>query len=218
MQYGPNIIRACPNCSEPFIQPTIFSSNTFGAKFWSDYHVDAPMSEEISRFVVCPKCKTSFWLEDAIKIEMLEQSDTNVKYPAAEYYTSPLPRHYIEALSELVLSKDDELYLRIKLFHDFNDRFRYDLDDPLRYDFPGLFVPVLPEQEKENKLKLLEILDDSESNLLLKAEILRELGDFEQALTMLSASFPPSHRFAAMLTEHCLQKNTDVFQIRPTIK
>lgn len=171
------------------------------------------MSDQTLRFIVCPKCKASFWLEDAIKIDKLEQSETNVKYPAAEYYTSPLPRHYIEALSELVLSKDDELYLRIKLFHDFNDRFRYDFDDPLRYDFPTLFVPLLPEQEKENKLKLLEILDDSERNLLLKAEILRELGDFEQALTMLSASFPPSHRFAAMLTEHCLQKNTDVFQI-----
>ena len=41
------------------------SGNTFGAKFWPDGKMDAPMMPDYPAYVGCPHCEANFWVDDS---------------------------------------------------------------------------------------------------------------------------------------------------------
>lgn len=107
---------------------------------------------------------------------------------------------YIDALNDLTLATNDEVYIRCQLMHCFNDHFRKDVPEK---------TPVA--DDKKNKLRLIELLGQSEDDSLLKAEIHRELGDFDSALAILEDRFDQSRQWVAdKLITLCLAKNRDV--------
>jgi hypothetical protein len=55
---GPDIVRECPKCRVPLLQHTISSGNTFGAQFWTDGLILAPMLPDQPWLVKCPNCGT----------------------------------------------------------------------------------------------------------------------------------------------------------------
>lgn len=61
MQYGPDLIIACPNCNFLMKMGTIMSQNTFHAVFWSDGKCIGPMFQDRSLILKCYNCGSFFW-------------------------------------------------------------------------------------------------------------------------------------------------------------
>lgn len=198
---GPNIVRECPKCTKPFSQMTMSSGNTFGAKLWSDRKLDAPMMIENTKCGVCPECGSFIWIERSLEIGRVAwNAIKESKYPNARLYKNPRIVDYVEALNDLTLNTKDEICIRNLLMHCSNDQFRNGL--------PKLTVPA---EDQKNQLRLIELLGDSEDDRLLKAEIHRELGNFDSALAILEGVFDQSRQWVAeKLITLCLAKNTDV--------
>ena len=179
---GNTYVRECPHCKGHFTQPSMLSGNTFGAKFWPDGKMDAPMMPSYPAYVGCPHCAASFWIEDTKEIEVIgwdkkiEISDL-ISEPIQNTstntirYKDPTVKIYLQGLAEPNLSKEKEVYLRTKLMQLYND-----VNRDQKVQSP------ITEAQNENWNRLLEILDSNDSQeKLLKVEIYREMGNFEEA-------------------------------------
>jgi len=91
---------------------------------------------------------------------------------------------YLEALdSGVASSPEEERYLRMRAWHGWNDRFRH---APATADW------FLDAPDAANLHALSSLLNESDPHqLLMKAEIARELGNFAGAETLLSKPTPP---------------------------
>ncbi|NBD11958.1 ribosomal protein L7/L12 [Corallococcus silvisoli] len=65
MMPGPDIVVACPMCEAPLRQPSLLSSNTFGAVVWTDGWCDMPMLPLPPRVSRCGACQRLFWVSRA---------------------------------------------------------------------------------------------------------------------------------------------------------
>jgi hypothetical protein len=69
---GPDVVIACPKCSAPALLPMIESGNTFGAMFWTDGFMEAPMLPTSPVATWCHACKALFWVADAPRLGELD--------------------------------------------------------------------------------------------------------------------------------------------------
>jgi len=72
MILGPNIIISCPHCRAKVQHLSILSGNSFGAIFWTDGKVIAPMMPNIPQLIACWQCKEIYWLKDAEILNLKE--------------------------------------------------------------------------------------------------------------------------------------------------
>lgn len=185
---GPKLIKECPACKGHIIEKTIASGNTFGALFWPDGKMEAPMMPNYPAYIGCPHCKASFWIEDAELVKSLgwdegiELPDSILdiaqhKYPLS--YKDPTESIYLQGLKDSKLTKDKEIYLRVNLMRLYNDANR---DQKTQR-------PTTKAQ-KDNWQRLIEILgNETTEDKLLKAEVYREMGEFNQAKATLKGEF-----------------------------
>lgn len=185
---GRNLIRECPSCSGHIIEPTMASGNTFGALFWPDGKMDAPMMPNYPAFVGCPYCKSSFWIEEINLVksigrdEEIEIPDLILDHPQQQNpipYKDPTKKIYLQGLKDSNLTKNKEIYLRANLMRLYNDANR---DQKIQ-------KPATQDQI-DNWKRLIEILgDEPTEDKLLKSEIYREMGEFEKAKETLKGEF-----------------------------
>ena len=185
---GPKLIKECPSCQGHIIETTMASGNTFGALFWPDGKIDAPMMPNYPAYVGCPHCKGSFWIEDAELVKSLgwdkiiELPDsildmTQNKYPIP--YKDPTKTIYLQGLKDTSLTKNKEIYLRSNLMRLYND-----INRDQKVQTPAT------EAQIDNWKKLLEILgNEPTADKLLKGEIYREMGEFDKAEATLKGEF-----------------------------
>ena len=173
---GPDEVIACPYCSELVVRGTLKSGNTFGAVVWTDGRRVAPMLPDQPFITRCLGCEKIFWLEDAEVIDSLE--------PFTSTGSTSLPRVGIEggrllydAIKESICrSSEEELTLYLEAWWASNDRFRVDEAGDIKGD------PVRRPQELEVMTWLLDNLNVERSeDVLMRAELARELGRWEQA-------------------------------------
>lgn len=186
---GPDEVIACPGCGKLLRVPTLASGNTFGAVFWSDGKLEAPMAPETPPATRCSGCGDIFWIEDAARVGAFDawsRHDT----ACAEWKQAPV----IQALDNAGLVKAIAAtpgasaqrlrYLRIALWHCLND--------PVRQK-PGQAGTDAPqygagetELLEQNLGALVPLLDASQpEDRLLMAEAARETGRFSEALELL---------------------------------
>ena len=183
---GNTYIRECPQCSGKFTQPTMASGNTFGAKFWPDGKMDAPMMPDYPAYGGCPHCKGTFWVDDTKVVNSLgydeEREIPDLTLDSNQTpipYKNPTKKIYLQGLNDLNITKENEIYLRSKLMQIYNDVNR---DQKVQHS------PIDPQIENWNRL--LEILDSKETQeKLLKVEIYREMGNFEEAKKAFTGEF-----------------------------
>ncbi|NTU72720.1 hypothetical protein HGB07_00915 [Candidatus Roizmanbacteria bacterium] len=183
---GPTIYRECPSCNKPFTEHSLTSGNTFGAVYWSDGKMDAEMLPEFPAIVKCPDCNNIFWISDATVIGMYdwfrgEDYEEPEEWKKAKSVIDLKIEDYITAIEEKVFSGDDnrEEYLRIHLWWLINDLIRYENRQPgLFKQHNDMFRANLKHLDK-----LLRCKDDDEK--LMKAEIARELGEFDLCVNRL---------------------------------
>ena len=175
---GNTYVRECPHCSGKFTQPTMASGNTFGAKFWPDGKMDAPMMPDYPAYVGCPHCKGNFWVDDTKVVKSFgydeEREIPDLTLDSNQNpipYKEPTKKIYLKGLDDLNITKENEIYLRSKLMQLYNDVNR---DQKVQR-------PAIAEQI-ENWNRLLVILDSNDTQeKLLRVEIYREMGGFEEA-------------------------------------
>lgn len=191
MQPGPTYIVACPHCGELAQQHTVASGNTFGAIFWSDGKQDAPMLPDYPVVTKCSRCFGIYWLEDARQLGELSfrSADAPQNWQDAPELVQLTVADLVQALATGFGDfPERERYLRIRLWWAINDMIRY----RTRELGPIGFEPASHEHEQhrvllvDNCVRLAELLDEERpEHRIMKAEIARELGQFEEARRLL---------------------------------
>lgn len=189
---GPTIIRECPHCKSPFKEWTMASGNTMGAKWWTDGKMEASMLPNRNALVACPVCDKPVWIDEAKELARLkplgyyavvrDQAPEKSPYrdieDQLEYSESPTVDVYKLALTLAELDADKQKHIRFRLWWLWND---------VRRD-SGVATP-LTDQEVENLEKLIPLLDVSNQiGLMTKAEALRELGRFDECITLIDTN------------------------------
>jgi hypothetical protein len=171
---------ACPHCQGLASYMTLLSGNTFGAVLYSDGKQVAPMLPAPPPVVKCEHCNAVYWMADAREMGMLDDDDLhtqNSSRKSAKQIVAPTDEELYAAIDGgMATSVELEKQLRILAWWKWNDRFRKD----------GAFAPDQPEQlsagSRRNLEALAKLVDEVEpGTALLKAEALRQLGEFGRA-------------------------------------
>lgn len=179
---GPTTIRQCAACTKPFEQETLLSGNTFGATFWTDGKMEAPMLPESHTLIKCPHCQALLWINEQEILGEVDWGDQKT-YPQARDYLIPTIEDYLGLLESGNFKPEQERYLRFYAWWAGNQ--------PRRKS--AKLLP-LTKPEAENLRRLAALADEAdEEGRLMKAEILRELGQFTEALALLRHPFCSSH-------------------------
>lgn len=190
---GESIIRRCPSCEGLIRQRTLASGNTFGARFWTDGKMEAPMMPSYPPLARCPHCGTVLWLPAAEKIGTEPPGEAEM--PGIEDPPDPTEQDLLEASrTPPVGAQDREMFIRIEAWHAAND--------PRRQDGHAN-VTLSPESEANMKaLSRLLATEDPEQRIM-KAELAREMGLFDETERLLDFPFKedliPTVRFIRKL-------------------
>ena len=210
MKPGPNQIVACPHCGALAHYRTLDSGNTLGAIAWTDGRQYAPMMVEPPAVVKCHACGTCYWLAEAREIGVVAR-DFRAKVPIPEEWEKtpevkePSADECLDAI-EAGLAKDgaQEKGLRILAWWRANDASR-------ERRFAEEATPASPAGFRRNLQCLADVLtDDSDNDRLMRAEALRELGQFDAAELALQGVSRDLRWVADQIRSCCAGRDTRV--------
>jgi len=178
-----------PGCKKPVKFSTIVSGNTFGATFWTDGKREAPMLPDEPWLRKSPSEGVLFWsdeCEEVGRIDSFTREDGNPKRGNLEFAKEPDESDYLAATSNGTADTEEKLrYIRMRLWWRGNDRVR-------RKE-----ITHLPKEHIQNLSELASLLSEEDANQrLMKAEVLRELSHFDEALRLLEGTFPGDYQDA----------------------
>lgn len=200
MRPGSEKIFQCLKCSEHISFNSYFSMNTFGATMWTDGKIEGPMIQCVPKLIKCPHCQEALWLDEQPILDSIPFGD-KISYVNIKSYKTPDLKDYYSKLFNANISPKKELYLRIRILHRENDKRRYEGTE--KDSSENIIIPnpknnigkcttkeKLSRKEVENMIGLLEILNISnDAELIIMAEIKRNLGMFEDAKVLLDKDF-----------------------------
>jgi hypothetical protein len=167
---GPDQVVACPKCRALARHFTLLSGNTLGARTWTDGKQEMPMLPQLPPVVKCSRCAAVYWLADAQNLGALP----SIAEPNENEY-------YAAIAAGLAKDPSQEKTLRILAWWRRNDEYRH--ESRRRDRRPR----VLPADARTNLEALTMLLDvEHENEAIMKAEILRELGRFDEARSILT--------------------------------
>ena len=183
MTPGPTIIRKCSACGKHIAQHTIGSGNTFGARFWTDGKRNTPMLPDQPWLVKCQHCGTLIWIDEQTQVGEISpwgsETDARNLFPEARSVSIPTLQDYADFLVAGEIDKNKERYVRLRAWWVGNDP-RRETGQSMQFD----------SFETKNLRAFLALLDEAEDNdRLMKAEVLRELGEFNEAENLLATEF-----------------------------
>ena len=213
---GANNVYQCPACSKPILQWTLASANGIGARYFSDGRVKAPYFAEMVRITECENCSTIFWLDQEIKIDEFEDDDfkdedvrKSAYYREHGLWADSLGKEsLVRAIQEKVFRNPrEEVYLRKKLLWKLNEAW-LEKEKPWEEGDEVLL--------QENTINLIQVLDQSsQKDLLLMAELHRNLGDFDACMDILDRVTDPNLlELAYAIFKRCERGEREVFELK----
>lgn len=179
-QPGPDIIRECPKCKIKLEQHTTMSGNTFGATFWTDGKMLARGLPDRPWLIKCPKCKSLLWIDELEKLGEQGSWEKDKKWTDTVNPELPLEEEYLGILNENKLSDKKKLYAHRRAWWLANDAYRSG----------KVKNATFSESQKTNLKKLANLLnEENPDQRIMKAEVFRELGQFDDCIKLLSLSF-----------------------------
>jgi hypothetical protein len=173
----------CPTCSNILYEWILGSGNTFCALLFSDGKKEAPMLPSFPRITTCQKCKTVFWLENQMvgSYYRLLKTRKRPEWEDADHAEFPTIDEYFKALAlPESKAKDNEKYIREKIWWMYNDRTR-ECSDLFENEEDGI-------RWYKNCKALINIYDQNDNTQrLLTAEIHRHLGEFDQCRELVNS-------------------------------
>lgn len=204
---GPSIVRQCPGCTNALHQTTIGSGNLFGAKFWTDGRVQAPGFPDLPRLVKCPHCRHRFWLEDARKLGTVSWVETKPEWRNLQSPLDPAEEDYLAAADTPKLAREREIYARQHAWWLANDPVRMNSRKAANWT-------ASRRRNLERLAALFSEKDDCER--VWKAEIHRELGEFERCQALLRPPVGTNFSDTAALVRQLAElRRSDVQPIPP---
>lgn len=235
-RFAKPLLLETPCCQEKVMQHRFASVNSFGISTrWSDGYTDIPMVALTSRLAYCPGCNKTYWLEDATELGVVPSADERAHnrggwlagifgkkagVSAAEnvaqvnlrdldfvdYYQQARPADLLLAvLREEWSNSERELYLRTRLWWIGNHSQRG----------RRMISPMSGEQANENMRCLLALrlaASDTDQNPEAIAELLRQLGRFDEAMIALKGRREGSPK-AAMIEDAAGRGESQVFEV-----
>lgn len=179
MTPGSTIIKKCSACSKLIEQHTCASGNTFGAIIWTDGKREAHMLPDQPWLVICPHCHEPLWIDELEKLGEAEPlGDERDKFKDAREYKKPSQDDYFGLLANGIAELKKERYVRLCIWWAGNDERRN-----------NTCKNPMSSREVANVTAFAQTLDESDANdLVMKAEAMRELGRFDDALLLLAKS------------------------------
>jgi hypothetical protein len=210
MTQGPIFVICCPLCSGLAKYPTVASGNTFGAVYYTDGKRVAPMLPATPSVVRCAACRGVFWRSAAAEVGQFDEqredaAAVDADWRKAGYLHEPDEAEHLAALDRLIASSPgEERGIRLLTWWRGNDRYRTPSPTPAPDN------PKVASRRHANMRQLIALLDTAEpSDQLMRAEALRQLGEFDQAVAILSKPFPPEYDTAlSRLLGLCAQRDT----------
>lgn len=192
---GPARILTCPYCGAHKEVLSLLSGNTFGQEIWSDNKTIAPMLPRVSFVQKCPSCGGFYLMSrqnpkdgggtsfDTGNLSYIELKDA---WRSLNYgFSTPEPHGWSKLKKALSLSRsigtrpltdEEKLNMLIMQVWAFND------------EYTRKAVKPVPPEEKQYISGVIDMLLDLDSvNDLLKAEFLREMGRFEESMSLINS-------------------------------
>jgi len=182
------IVFSCPHCGAEACERELGSYNTFGGVWWSDCFSYAPMAPSPYIATRCWKCQKAFCRSQTKPRVVLDK----------EYEADGKRMHRVEwvgdyaALKEVLdagkLKPDAERDVLVQLVWAGNhkDRIAGCTSDKARSVCNGLKVVEIPQEELQSYRR--RAAATTSLPLWLRAELLREAGDFDEAKALLEQS------------------------------
>ncbi|MFN5878563.1 MAG: hypothetical protein ACK44B_06845 [Flavobacteriales bacterium] len=172
---APDSHYSCPECGAIHAREEIMSGNTFGAKYYSDGKMEAPMYPDRPFMIRCGQCALIFFLTSDLKISGAPKPGTKI------FHAFGLDRDgWKEAIDrKLFRDSDEELGFRVRMNWAAHDLYRnkpgedHDLSKDPQY------------VENINRMLSLTTLETAE-DLIFAAELNRLKGEFERAQALLN--------------------------------
>jgi hypothetical protein len=200
MLLGPPDVLYCPFCRSSYQMQSIISGNTFGGIRFSDGQSFYPMLPVQPQITRCDTCDNFFWIKDLDINENIENFVGESEPPFVRWLEQD---EWMEAITKIIYrDPEEETYLRLQLWWVLNNKFRNeDRHSPVHEEFPE-------ELYFDNLNALLNLFEeDDEVNLILLAEIYRELSKFEKALDLLKEA--EKHDYSSTVIEQIREKARD---------
>lgn len=193
-------ILTCPHCGTKKEVLSLISGNTFGQTLWSDNKTIAPMLPKVSFVQKCPHCGKYYLLSrqetEYGKTYSFELGELNYEETKEAWNMLKGTEH---------LTENEKLEILFMQVWTFNDSYTRKNDTTAPTDEQDYFKGII---------ELLIKLDNVDD--LLKAELLREIGHFEEALELLN-NYSAENDFLEGLKnrfiEHALASDTRPFII-----
>lgn len=210
MRPGPDQVIECPKCRGVARVFTMRSGNTIGARRWTDGEMIAPMLPRQPAITRCRYCGHYYWISDARVIGEWSllggaAQETPPTWKAAERVRELSGPEYLEAIEEGAADTEErESHLRICAWWSGNDPLRSQGPSPVDQTQA---VPARSPEAVMNLERLLELLDTSNPDQrLMAAELLRELGRFDDAMRLLEFHFPREYAVKVALVRNLAQE------------
>ena len=206
MIVGSSKILECNHCEKQVDEPTYLSWNTVGSIRWSDGKMESPMAPDGLLLKKCGHCGNIVWLKDLrVLFDPRDKTDSEAENKSWHAKANSAPS-FEDYIAYLAVSNDSSraFYVRLHGWWAGNDRRRGDAK-----------FSELSDAESDNLRAFVLLLDEGrEDQRILKAEGLRELGDFSMAKKLLDASYSKELReIAGILLEQTEQENRAVIRI-----
>jgi len=197
----------CPTCGKLYTRTVVLSGDTYGATFWTDGKTEAPMLPSVPEMTKCDQCSTMFWVEEAHR----PQEENRKRISHHDRIRHLTTTECLDAIRNgKARTDDEETYLRILAWRGRNDAFRRTSVRQVTATLDG----DTPEMQL-NMIKLLSLLNMQDSkHRLMKAEILRETGSFDDALKLLDESYPEQFSpYVECIRKYSLRRDTKLREV-----
>jgi hypothetical protein len=173
MEAGPGYLVQCPHCAALSKAARSRGGGGFNATQWTDGFIQGPMWSVDGSLARCWSCRGFFWIDDARNLDI-------EKKPTAPPIKGITKADVRDALAAEITDDPDRLvWLRTQLWWFDNHPRRM---NRTRVSNPDAF--------RENLEALRELLDlDKPDDRIFRAEICRELGEFDRAIELLDHPF-----------------------------
>ena len=194
-------IYKCPQCGELSGSYQLISTNTLGARIYSDGYTSGVMYEESPVITKCIKCNKIYWLDKNIIGEYNMYLTKNTEWQKAPDPEELESDDLITALNDKIYSnKEEELYLRYQLWVYLNR-------EELNKDKQAFY-----ESNCKELIKLYNMEDIDEK--LRIAELYRNIGNFAECVKILEAINDKDYsQTKELLLEECKKENRETIKI-----
>lgn len=203
MRLGPDYVYQCPDCGEKVLQMDVQSVYSFGCSFYSDQRMDGPMFYSPAPICRCKKCNHIYWLDHRNQTgsyPVLSEAPEKEAIPRAE---TPTLKDYFDAIHQKAFHSKMELtYLRKKIWQTGNRLLASKTPLPSGCSRNDLL-------QNMQELYLL-VPDINENHKLMKAELARNMGDFESCRELLDYIIDREYEeTTSRILDECFRENTE---------